>query len=448
MDKIASEGLKSIRLEIENFKNIDKKIIDIGGRSLLFMGRNGSGKSTLIQAMMSPMNSKLIPTEPVKKGETRAKISHTIGGNIHGEYREYTMDIYFTDKDKKGRLVVYNEKGEQIKSPATMIKSIIGDVSFDVMKWLNDDKPKKLNTLKKLTGCHVEIDTITNKISTAKEELKMDKKRAEDLEAILKNHGYSKDEIDAYSSPIDIKPLQEQMSLIAKAQSDYDGVASKVEMFKKENELSAKKIEAASIEISRLQALIKQAQESINVEVASVDANNEKIAKGETWMTQVQRPSVDDLNNKINQAIAHNEKCNNVSRLAEHQSEMLKLKDKIETTKSTVEKMEFQRSEIINKSQLPIEGLSFSEDDIFLNGIPLEEGQVNTAKLFDVGVEVAMALNPNLKIIFLHDGSLFDRESLHTIVEKIEKKGYMAVVEVVDFDGGDLEVKFTEKELK
>lgn len=138
-----AEGLKSLYLEIENFKNIDKKIIDIGGRSLIFMGPNGSGKSSLIQAMQSPMDTKIVPTEPIKEGEERARIIHRIGGLQGGEYKEYTLEIFFSPGNKKGRLEVYNDKGEKLKSPASMVKSIIGNVSFDVTKWLNEDKKKK-----------------------------------------------------------------------------------------------------------------------------------------------------------------------------------------------------------------------------------------------------------------------------------------------------------------
>ena len=89
LQPIQHEGLKSLSLDIDNFKSIDKMIVEIGGRSLLIIGKNGAGKSSFIQAMMSPLNSKMLPSEPIKKGQERAKISHKIGGVLNGQYEEY-----------------------------------------------------------------------------------------------------------------------------------------------------------------------------------------------------------------------------------------------------------------------------------------------------------------------------------------------------------------------
>lgn len=126
---------------------------------------------------------------------------------------------------------------------------------------------------------------------------------------------------------------------------------------------------------------------------------------------------------------------------------MLTAKGELDKIAEDVEKKEKERNKIISGSQLPIKGLSFDDAEIFLDGLPLEEGQINTARLFDVGVDIAMAMNPGLRTIFLHDASLFDREALKVIVDKIENKGYQVVAEIVG-ESEEIEVKFTETELK
>lgn len=442
------EGLRSIKLEVENFKKLRSTIIDIGGRSLMFVGPNESGKSTIIQAMMSPMNSKLLPSEPITKGEDHARISHTIGGTINGEPKTYIMDLYFTKKDSKGRLVIKNELGETLKSPATLIKSIIGNVSFDVTQWLKDDAPKKLKTIKALTGRGQEIDTISAQIKQEKELLKKQKDRADELEAILSNHGLSAEEVDKYSTKIDLAPLQASMSSISASQQQWDTVKNQIDGFSREVDSCANKINNASAEIFRLQEEIKRQQGIIASETVKADAQNANIKIGNEWLSANQRPVVDELNSQINEAIAHNERCNNISKLADHQRELLKCRESVESKKGSVTLLESNRADIISKSQLPITGLSFDDETLYLDGLPLEEEQINTARLWDVGVEVAMALNPNLKIIFLHDANVFDKVHLRAIIAKIEARGYMAVCEYVSFEGDELEVKFTEDVLK
>ena len=448
MKKGNNEGLKSLHLELENFKNIEKKVIDIGGRSLIFLGKNNSGKSTLIQAMLSPMDTKVLPSEPIKKGEERARISHKIGGIMDGEEKEYTLDLYFTPSTNKGRLVVTNEKGDIQKSPATFVKGLIGNVSFDVTKWLNDEKAKKLKTIKELTGCSEKIDIIEMQIDEKKSAMKFKKQRAEELEATLKNHEFAKGEIEKFSEPIDISPIQQELLNISQKQSQWDGIKNQVAGFEKDVESCIDKINKASVEIDRLKQEINRQNTLIQEYTAEADKINSNIQKGKEWMAKFERPSIDEVNSRLSESIVHNEKSSRISSLSNQHKEMITAKVECDNIKIEVDKLLAQRNEIISSSQLPIEGLGFTNDEIYINGLPLEEGQINTATLFKIGVQVAMALNPKLKVIFLHDGSLFDKDGLRDIVSLIEENGYQAVIEMVDYEGGDLEVKFTETELK
>ena len=431
--------LKFLGLEIENFKNLEKRKVDIGGQSIMVIGKNGTGKSSIIQALMSPLNSKMLPTEPIKKGEERAKISVTIGGNHFGSYSEYILDMYFTAKDKKGRLTVTNADGESVKSPATFIKGLIGNVSFDIMKWLHDDKANKLKTIKALTGVSDEIDIIDIQIKKTKEDRKYKKQRAEDLEAILNNHAFTPQEIDMYSRTIDLLPIQQEMAGIAKAQKDYDGVINKLNEFNSNVYRLNQSIYEKREEINRLTNQI----EAMEHEISQSQSN---IQSGNKWLETHERPSIEAVNEKINQAILHNEKCSQIGNLASHQREMITCKEEANKMSVDITALEDKKLSIISKSQFNIPGLTFTDDDIFLDNIPLEEGQVNTARLFEIGTEVAIAMNPNLKVIFLHDASLFDHEALKTIIRKVEERGYQLVVEVVSEDN-EAEVRFTEEVL-
>lgn len=431
--------LKFLGLEIENFKNLEKRKVDIGGQSIMVIGKNGTGKSSIIQALMSPLNSKMLPTEPIKKGEERAKVSVTIGGNHFGSYSEYILDMYFTAKDKKGRLTVTNADGESVKSPATFIKGLIGNVSFDIMKWLHDDKANKLKTIKALTGVSDEIDIIDIQIKKTKDDRKYKKQRAEDLEAILNNHAFTPQEIDMYSRTVDLLPIQQEMAGIAKSQQNYDNVVNKVKEFNTNNDRLSNSIADKQQEIARLMNQI----EAMEHEISQANIN---IQKGNEWLSVHSRPSIEAVNEKINQAILHNEKCSQIGNLASQQREMITCKEEANKMSIDIAVLEDKKSSIISKSQFNIPGLTFTDDDIFLDNIPLEEGQINTARLFDVGTEVAIAMNPNLKAIFLHDASLFDKEALKVIIKKAEARGYQVIAELVSEDN-EAEVKFTEEVL-
>lgn len=443
----STEGLTFKHIEITNFKNIGKCLVDIGGQSILVLGKNGSGKSSLIQALMSPLDTKVRPSQPIKEGEERSTISVTLAGTMGGEPKEYILDLYFTPGDQKGRLVITNKDGETVKSPATFIKSLIGNVSFDVTKWLNESKEKKLSMLKQLTGCSVVIDGINLEIKELKEKKKIKAQRIEDLQAVLKNHGYSPEDVDKYIKPVDLAPIQEEMSLVSKNQQSYDTVVSKVKGFTEDITKDTESIKKSKDEILRLEALIREQANIIENTQEKIKKHYENIELGNKWLDGRTRPNIEDVSAKLNDAIVHNEHNAKIKVHAEQQKEMLAAKGELDKIADEVEKKEKERNKAISSSQLPIKGLTFDEEQIYLDSLPLEEGQINTARLFDVGVDIAMALNPGLRTIFLHDGSLFDHDSLKVIVEKIEEKGYQAIIEVVS-DDEEVDVKFTETELK
>jgi len=56
-----------------------------------------------------------------------------------------------------------------------------------------------------------------------------------------------------------------------------------------------------------------------------------------------------------------------------------------------------------------------------------------------------MAMNPNLRLMVIKDGSLLDKKTLEYILKICESKGYQLLIEMVDRDGGDLSIEFVEK---
>ena len=438
------EGIKFLGIDIENFKNITHRTIDIGGQSIKIVGPNGSGKSSLIQALCSPLDAKIVPTEAIKKGEEKAKIKVRLGGIMSGSEVEYTIEMFFSQGNKKGRVVVYNEKGEKMNAPATFIKSLIGNVSFDITSWLHLPSDKKLKMLKELTGCEEKVNEVMEKIKETKKKMSDNKARANDLEAILRNHNFDESEIEKYSKPIDIEPIQAEIAGISKSMSNYQLAKNRVSELKKDRETLVKEVTEASEKIKEYERLIHEAQNMIERHDDAISELNGRIETGEKWLAERSEQNVEEVNARLTDAVAHNERYNQVKDLAEKQREMLGLRESLGNLDIHVQKLETRVHGIIRESQLPIDGLEFTEDGISIDGLPLEEGQINTARLFDIGVDVAIALNPNLKVIFLHDASLFDKHSLETVLKKATERDFQVIAEVVG--ESDLHIEFTEHE--
>lgn len=439
-------SMKFFGLNLSNFKNISHKVIDIGGKSIMIVGPNGSGKSSLIQALCSPLDTKIIPTKPIKKGEERSMIEVTLKGMHGGQPVKYTLELFFSPGNEKGRLVVRDEQEQVIKAPATFIKGLIGNVSFNIVEWLHESNEKKLKMLKQLTGCELEIDKINKSIAEKKSTKKYKKERAGELESVLKNHGYTQDEIEKYSKPVDIAPIQAELANVSTSITAYADVENKMNIFKNGITSEETKIANRRKEIERLQLLIKAEGEAIEISFSEITKHKNNLTKGDAWLAAKVKPSSEEISTRLNGATTHNQHHEKVKALSENKREEMKAKQELIAIDGEIEKLEKDRGDLISKSQLPIKGLTFTEDQIFIDGLPLESGQQNTASLFDIGVDVAIALNPGLKVIFLHEGSLFDKKNLEIIIKKIEERGYQVVAEIVA--EGELDIKFNEMEIK
>lgn len=458
MSNEQQDGMYILGADIEHFKNLKKVLLEIGGKSFYVFGGNGKGKSSFIQALLSPMDTKLIPAEPIMEGEERSSIEITIGGRINNQEKKYIMDLYFTPGNKKGRLVVTDILGETVKSPATLLKSILGNISFDIFKFLNDTKAKKIQTLKELSGEGIKIDLINKTIGEKKARLKTVKEKIEESEALLNTHKFTDDEITKYSVPFHtpMETLQEEMSNVSKSIDNWKKVEDKVRILTSEMQAGAQRNLVRETTISNhkasIQELLKKITEEetaiVNENAAQV-ANENLIKDCSKWFVKYggECPSAKEISDRIADATLHAEKHQQINDLAEKQKSLIALKTEQQTIGIEITKEEGNRGKLIAGSKLPVKGLSFDDEEIFIEGLPLDESQISKSRLFDIGTDIAMALNPVLKTIFLHDGSLFDRPTLDALFVKCKKKGYQVIAEVVDWDGGELELRFAEKDI-
>lgn len=453
------EGMKIVSLEAENFKNIEKKIVEINGRSLLITGKNSAGKSSLIQALLSGIDSKIQPTDSIRKGQTKGSTKVVIAGVMNGVEEKYCLEMFYTPANQAGRIVLTNSQGEKVKSPKEVLKSIIGNISFDIFTFLKSKKADQIKILKELSGVAPEINKLDFERKAIFDDRTFLKRTVEETEAIMNNHGLSPDEIDTYSETKDLAPLQEVMANISKKITTWNEVSSKVKNFKTDAEVtipdaikkrneeilfSEKEIEKLKEKIAEYEQTISIKKDRIKELEIAIESSNENVKKGEAWLEKNPEPKAEEASKAISDAVLHNEKCSKVTELAKKQKALIADKQKLEKLNQDIEVIDNKKDHLIKNSKLPIKGLTFNDDNIFLDGLPLEEGQINTAELINIGVEIAMALNPNLRVIFIHEGSLFDKEGLAALIKKVEDKGYQLIVELVS-ESDELEIKFTEK---
>lgn len=440
-----NDGLKVLKAEITNFKNIDYREVEFNGRSVIIAGPNQAGKSSLIQAICSPLNSKYIPLEPIKEGEEKGKVELTIGGKLDGEDVTYSIEYFFTQGNKRGRLALFDEEGTQIKGGEKgILNSIIGDISFDIMEFVSLGRTK--TGAKSVEGVRKQIEILKSimpkdaikkihELDTEKQE-KYDLRHSVNLEvkflkSKLDQSAFTQEEIDKYSEVLSVKDLMEE---IQKAQ-EKNGIYDKSEEIVDSYEDNCKELDE---EIAELEVKLKKRK----AEREHLDVQK---AKCEAWMKKNPKKDISDLQEKIDNIQEHN---SNVAKVQDYEKSRKELDEKSKESDNLTERLkaiEEEKKAVFSNAKMPVKGLEFDEDNVTFRGLPLSEGNIPTSQLIGVGLKIGMAMNPNLKLLVIRDGSLLDQKTMNFILDVCEKKGYQLLIEVVKHEGGDLSVEFIEK---
>jgi len=95
-----------------------------------------------------------------------------------------------------------------------------------------------------------------------------------------------------------------------------------------------------------------------------------------------------------------------------------------------MESLDADKQAILESTSIPVPGLSFTENGIFLNGIPFS--QLSSSEQLKVSTLVAMVINPTLRVIRITDGSLLDKNSMSMMQSLAEQYDFQVWIEVVD----------------
>lgn len=444
-----NEGIKFLFAEINSFKGIDSKIVDIGGRSLVIVGGNGENKSSFIQVLKSSLDSDYLPDKPLKEGEEKGSFKVTIGGEIDGHKKFYNIEYFFTPKNGKGKIVVTNESGEPVKSPKSSIDALVGDISFDVFKFINQPKSKQIEVLKSLTGKGKEIDLLYIKKKDLMKEKNDKLQEVTFYEKTVGEHTYTDDELDLYNEPKDDTELKNKLETLSVDWNNWNKVKTGIKERDDRNYfISNELLSSLDEEIIALENKIaakRKEKEDAEKEHAK---NVEDIKKGEAWLESHPEPNVQVITDSITLVSYHNEQHRRVKELQQKQLNVIKLKQEADKLGDDIKATQSKIEDTISSSALPVKGLTFTEDEVLYNGLPFDDKQLNTAKIIEVGMQIGMALNPKLRCVFIQDGALLDKQSLKTVVDMCNKSGYQLIIETVRFEGGDLQIHYTEDYLK
>ena len=363
---------KIVKLQAENFKRLKAVEIEPDGTTVVIRGRNAQGKSSVLDAIMAALAGKKGSKElvrPIRDGESKARVELDLGDLV--VERKWTQG---------GSSVTVSPKGgnARLNSPQKVLDELIGALSFDPLAFAEADPKSQVATLIDLIG-RERFDAL-----------------AEERRAAYDN----RTEVNR-----DAKSLRAQRDAIGPVEP-----VDKVDVGALVDELG----------LARRKAALGSEWQRLMDRVLEIEA--EGMALPATRAAENLVRLLDDAE-QINEAARRHEQAR-------------ELDDRLTTVLSVAEKhtaliesVDQQRAELIAKADLPVEGLTFDDDGVVYNGVPFV--QASAAERLKVSVAMAMALNPDLRVICIRDASLLDDDSKRALVDMATEHDYQIWYEVV-----------------
>jgi predicted HicB family RNase H-like nuclease len=270
-------------------------------------------------------------------------------------------------------------------------------ITFDPLEFSRMAPKKQAEVIKGIAKFEVDLDQL-DALNKADYDLRRDLNR--DIK-----------ELDAQISGIKIPEGTPEAAVdIFKKTTDYNTALDK----NREIVSLQGKVRVTEEGITNLEGQVKTLQDRIKQGQDILEDYKNKLAEAEKQFSDEQK--IEALKTEIAQAETLNRGVALREQKDGKKKDLKAKEDQVETLNKAMAAREKQKAETIAKAKLPIEGLSLTDGAVTFNGLPLE--QCSSAEQLRISTAIAIASNPELRVLRIKDGALLDSDSL-AILEKM-----------------------------
>lgn len=419
------DDLIIVQLEGENVKRLYAAAISPTDEVTKIGGWNEQGKSTLIDCVEYTLcGGRSLPAEPLRRGAKKGASRVQIGSRSNGfgltAERRYT---------KRGDTLTVKLDGhdEPVTAPQKLLDRLYTAGAAQPDEFL-DLKPKdKLALLQRVVGVSFDdLNEQAEKLYTERTGVTREAKLLEGQVASAERYD------DAPTEQVDVSALRNQ---IDKAAEHNQAVANQ----ERDRERRSMQVDSLAEQARRIDEEIEgMRKRAIELKEKAADyrkqANEILGVVGDEMLEAVDTAA---LLTQLSEAEEANRKVLANERRRELEKQMRAKNSEVTRITLALERIVEERESRLAAAKFPVQGLSFSDDGVLLNGIPFEqasqEQQVVTA------AAIRLAENPKLKAILMRRGSLLDPQHQAALRKWAKENKCQVFLEVVGKDA-DCEV--------
>lgn len=380
-----------VRFEAENYKRLKAVEIVPDGNTVVIAGRNAQGKSSVLDAIWATLAGKdgaKQTTRPIRDGEVKARVVIELEDlRIERRWTQAGSNLTVGPRDGKAKF----------NSPQAILDGLIGKLSFDPLAFANADAKAQRAQLLALTGLQEQVDLIDGKRAGAFRE-RTDVNR--DLKRLQARYDALGEDVPEMANRVNTAVLAEEL-VTARRRDD----------------------------LARQWSDLNQQIHDLQVRLDEVAAEGRRLPGTR---------GIDELTTLLEGADAANRRAEQYEAWVELGREVEDARHASEELTQRISEFDQDKVDLLARADLPVDGLSVDDEGVLLNGIPL--AQASAAERLRISVAMAMAANPEVRVICIKDASLLDEESMAMLTKLAVDKDYQIWYERVGNDAGEVGV--------
>lgn len=426
--------MQIISLQAENFRILKAVEIKPEGPVVTVGGKNGQGKSSVLDAIWVALagRSKAPPT-PIRNGEQKCTIRLDLG--------EIIVTGTLTAPKEAGKVYTDSVKVEsadgkqRFTNPQTMLNELMGQIGFDPFAFVQKKPEDQAAMLLELVPLSIDLEEYA-RFDAADYADRTQVGR--DVTALNGQIAAITVAADLPAEPIDRDAILTQLSGAADTNS-----AIERERMRREGLQRAQENRARTAQQDRQRA--KELQDEADRLAAAAAAKIADAVAMETEIDEAEKEidALPPLDQPVDTAqlradLAAAEQTNAQIAEAARRAKLVEQRDaKVAEQQRLTDLMdarEGERREALAKAKMPIDGLGFAVNEkgkptVLFNGLPFADA--SSAEQIRASTAIAMASNPELRVLRIKDGSLLDDDAKAIIAEMAEAEDFQLWVEVV-----------------
>jgi hypothetical protein len=399
------------QLRVRNVRRIQAVEISPEGNLVVISGANGEGKTSVLDAIWLALGggkATAAIADPLRHGTTSGEAEVTMGDVV--VTRSFTAD-------GKTKLHVRNLDGSPVKQQQTFLDSLASGLSFDPLAFAHASEKDQRAQLLPLLDLPFDPDELA-----AERQMIYDRRTPVNTEVRMLT-----DRLGGLTPPEAGLPENEVDT--AEVRAEYRAAMEQ----RMENQQA---IDAATRAAADLEAATAAVEDRRTRLVAAQAEHAEATTRAETAsmaLEFLEDPDVAAIEQRQDELEAVNVKVRAAATWHATSADLEDARARAAALTAELDAHDQRRDDAMAKVAMPIDGLGVTDDGVTFGGVPL--AGASGAEQLRVSVAIAMALNPDLRVLRITDGSLLDSRSMALLAELAEANDFQVWIEVVDESG-------------